>query len=207
MLKVLLFVLMSFSASAADDNAALVKYNLPPSGVPPITELDAHNDDLYAGAEIVPLQKELSAEEKQQENSSDLMYVEKETVLPDLQCNDAALLTQVKDFIYDNIRSDGDNSVKDKRSRILLVRNMHEFTDIAESEIKDNFAIQTALMHLKINEQRTIHRLCVSKDNNFSRFNEVYLIIYPYAGNYKVVVANLLKTQSGIAKATFTFKP
>jgi len=191
--------------ACAQEAGTLVHYAEPRTeNMPEIQTLSAQEDDLYAGAEIVPYNKELSAAEKQQEENSDLEYISAEYQRPELSC--AQIQPRVKEFILQNLQTDNTNSVIEKRRRILLVNNLGDFHDIAEEDIaKNNFETKAALMHLKINERRDIYRICVSNNNTDKQLKDVYAIIYPYINYYKVVVSNLIKIPENLEDATFIY--
>lgn len=162
---------------------------------------------LDSSIEVAPLKARLSQAEKQQENSSDLSYIEKETELPDLPCTDEKLRQQIKKYIFANITEHPTNSVLTKRERVLLVNNLHEFKEISEENIKgkNNFMIRAALMNLKINQKRQINHVCVSQDNDSQKFQNIYVVIYRYIGYYKIMIANLLNDPEEQDEATFIY--
>ena len=174
------------------------------SSMPEIKELDEKDDDLYSGAEVLPLNAQLSEEEKQQDLGADLDYIDSEYELPDLSCNNEKLTKNVARFIRDNTDVE-ENSVKSRRSRLLLVKNLHNFEEISENDLsnKDNFKTKAALMYLRINRSQVIHKVCASKNNSFGKYSNVYLILYPYGKYYKVVVTNLITIPENLDEATF----
>ncbi|MBP5353246.1 MAG: hypothetical protein J6Y91_05740 [Alphaproteobacteria bacterium] len=157
--------------------------------------------------EIQPLNISLSLEERQQENSTDVDFIEKIDELPDLPCDDANLRKQVEAFIYKNISETNTDSAVERRERVLLVRNLHEFTEISREEIRkeDGFNAQAALMNLRINLSREVTHICASRGNKYSKFKSVYLIIYQFANFYKVVVSNLIEKTAELDEATFIY--
>jgi len=162
-------------------------------------------DELYDGAEIRPMEKTLSTEEKQQENSSDLDYLDNSTQRPELLCSNERLLQQVKDFIFKFEQKTPTNSVQERRARILLVKNLNPFIEVSEPDIKENFEASAAVINLKINEKREIYRICASKDNESKKYKDTYIIIYPYINYYKIAVTNLAALPENLNDATFIF--
>ena len=185
----------------------VVEYNHRFFSEPKFEELTPEEDDLYDGTEIKPLEKELSATEKLQNTSTDVGFIEKEDELPDLPCTDLGLKEQVESFIYNNIKEQKADSVLEKRSRILLVKNMRDFAEISEKELqkKADFEASAAVAYLKINKKSPITHICASKDNANSDFKDIFVIIYPYANYYKVIVANLISTPETMDEATFIY--
>ena len=203
----ILIGLICFSAQAQEAIApaeGVVHYAVPKiKSQPQMKKLEAAEDTLYDGAEIKPLPGQLSDSEKLAEDSSDLEYVANMTKLPNLPCSDAKLLQEVSEFIYNNVRHRETHSVLEQRSRTLLVKNLHAFEEINEKDLADNFEANAALMYLKVNERRDIHRICASRNNRYGDFKNIYLIIYPYINYYKVVVTNLITLPENMEKATF----
>jgi len=201
---------LSFPVKAAentDDLSTLVEYDRGMRGEINFQELTPEEDDLYDGAEIKPLEKELSATEKQQRTSTDVEFIEKEDELPDLPCTNPGLKKQVEAFIFNNIKEESSNSVLEKRSRVLLVKNMHDFSEISEAELQKekNFKASAAAAYLKINKKSSITHICSSQNNDFDEFKDIFVIVYPYANYYKVIVTNLIPTPETMDEATFIY--
>ncbi len=170
------------------------------------TAVATESEELIDDTSIKPLATHLSESEKLQEETSDLSYIADETPRPDLLCDDADLFKQIKDFIFASEQEKTSNSVHEKRARILLVNNLHSFTEVNEEALRGNFEASAALANLKINERREIHRICASYDNKSQKFKNIYVIIYPYAEYYKVVVTNIMLLPEKMDEATFIFK-
>lgn len=190
--------------SSVENSNDLVRY-VGYGKMPEIKELDESEDDLYSGAEVKPMDIKISQDEKQQDPSTDLDYIDKEFVLPELSCNNEKLTKQVALFIQDHLEND-EVSVKGRRNHILMVKNLHNFEEISESDLgKGNFNVRAALAHLRINENREIYKICESKNNTYGKYNNVYLILYPYTKYYKVVVTDLIVTPEKIEDASFIY--
>lgn len=176
------------------------------SDMPEIKILEESEDDLYSGADVTEVVAVLSEEERQQELSTDFDYIAKEYEMPELSCENPNLTKQVAQFIENHFDND-ESSVPGKRNRILLIKNLHNFSQISQENLNktDNFKAKAALMNLHINENREISKICVSKDNNFDRYDNIYLIIYPYLRYYKVVVTNLITVPEKLDAATFIY--
>lgn len=174
--------------------------------MPEIKELPEEEDDLYSGAEVKPMVAKISEAEKQQDLSTDMDYVDKEFVLPELSCDNDNLRRQVALFIQNNTKSE-ENSVKSRRSRLLMIKNMHSFEEISEEELENNknFKLRAVVAHLRINENREIYKVCESKNNNIGQHDNIYIVIYPYLKYYKVVVTNLMNTAEKIDEVTFMY--
>lgn len=175
--------------------------------MPKIKELDESEDDLYSGSEIKPLDIKISEEEKMQDMSSDFDYIDKEYELPELLCNNESLTKQVAHFIQSKIKDENESSVRNRRSRLLMIKNLHDFAEISEEELnkQDNFKTKAAIVHLRINESKDIYKICESTDNSFGRFKNIYLVIYPYFKYYKVLVANLMISPEKMDEASFIY--
>ena len=197
--------LPALAQEAPDNSAAVVHYNMKMKSRPIIRTLDPSEDDLYDGAEIKPIERQLSSEEKQQENSSDLNYIRDENKMPELLCSNENLLRQVKQFIFETEQNKPTNSVPEKRARILLVNYLNELQEVSEKDIRKDFNASAILADLKINERREIHRICASTDNKSKKYGNIYVIIYPYVNYYKVVVTNLAVLPEKKDDASFIF--
>ena len=201
----LLFGLMIVSAPSFAQEEVI---NTMPNGdpVPHIYKLEDESV-LPESNDVEPLNIELSEDEKSQENSTGIYDIEENKPMPELECSNPNLIRQVKDFIYNNINRVGTNSVVEKRNRILLVKNLHDFEDITGQELsgKDSFSASSVMAHLKINEGKEIYKLCKSSGNLSKEFANLYVVIYPYAKYYNVVVANLVTSTSNIERATFVY--
>ncbi|MBR1601572.1 MAG: hypothetical protein IJ677_08365 [Alphaproteobacteria bacterium] len=172
--------------------------------MPKIKELDEKDDDLYSGEEVLPMNIQLSEEEKQQDLSLDFDYIDSEYELPDLSCDNEKLTKEVARFIQDNTDVE-ENSVISRRNRLLLVKNLNKFSEISEDDIsnQDNFKTKATLMYLRINRNQTIHKICVSKNNRFGKYNNIFLVIYPYLKYYKIVVTNMISIPEKMDNSTF----
>lgn len=174
---------------------------------PEIIELPQKEDDLYSGTEIVPLIKEMSVTESAQENSSDVAVIDDKDMPQQLDCADSRLKAQVERFIYKNINKEETNSVPEKRRRLLLVRNMTDLKPINEDEAfaDKNFGLSATLAYLKIGQHRQIKQICKSSLNGSKELDDIYVVIYPFAGYYKVVVTNFVASSEQVDNATFIF--
>ena len=192
---------------APEDNVALedIVYTGDdrPVYVPELKELTPEEDDLYDGGEIKPLRGTLSETEKMQKGGG--FEDEDEARLPELLCADEKLRTQVGKFIYDFMNKQQKTTVPGRRSQVLLTRNMKAFQEIQDTDLKKNFEASAALMHLRMNENREIYKICASRDNDNKNFRDLYVIIYPFMNYYKVVVTNLLTSPENMEEATFIY--
>lgn len=171
----------------------------------PAENIEPQADELTDDTSVKPLETHLSESEKMQEEISDLNYIADETPRPDLLCDDENLFKQIKNFIFASEQVKPTNSVYEKRSRILLVNNLHPFEEVTKDALRGNFEASAALANLRINENREIHRICASYDNQSKKFKDIYVIIYPYLDRYKVVVTNIMLLPEKMDDATFIF--
>lgn len=202
----LLFFLVAFYLTSGQaQEQEVVEYE---TVKPDIIAMPAEEDDFYTGKDVVPLTKELSVTESAQENSSDLDVIDDSDTPEELACDDKRLKKQVERFIYKNINKKETNSAVEKRKRLLLVRNMADFTEVDEDDknLQKNFNIAATVAYLKINQHRKIHKICRSANNETAEsLEDIYIAVYPFAGYYKVVVANLVPTPEQADEATFIF--
>lgn len=174
---------------------------------PKIIELPAEEDDLYGGTDVIPLAKELSTNESSQENSSDVAVIDDSDMPEQLDCNDERLKQQMAHFIYKNISKEQTNSIPEKRRRLLLARNMSDFVEVSEddADLRKNINTASALAYLKINQRRKVYKVCKSEHNKNVDLEDIYAIIYPFAGYYKIVAGNLVSVPEKMDEATFIF--
>lgn len=197
------------------DNQASEKQNTPQNllqythmgEMPEIKELDKSEDDLYSGAAEDAVEIKISEEEKMQNLAADFDYIDKEYELPELLCENSKLTRQVARFIQNKTQDENQGSVKNRRGRLLMIKNLHNFTELSKEELdkQNNFKTKAAILHLKINESEKIYKVCESSGNNFGKFKNIYLVIYPYFKYYKVVVANVMSSPEKINEASFIY--
>lgn len=171
----------------------------------PMKKLLPHEDDLYDGAEIKPLVGTLSDAEKMQEENIGFEYDESKPQRPELLCSDESLRKQVGAFIRKYVENRSAKTVPERRAQLLLVNNLQRFEEIAEDKLKNNFEASAVAMHLKMNENREIYRMCLSSNNKSGRFTNIYILIYPFANYYKVAVTNLAEKAEDFDNATFIY--
>ncbi|MBO6289329.1 MAG: hypothetical protein J6N45_03280 [Alphaproteobacteria bacterium] len=198
-----LLIILTASGAKAHD-ASIEDDNM---DMPKIIELPEAEDTLYGGAEVVPFSKELSVNESAQENSSDLEIIDTSDMPDSLDCSDKRLKQQMAGFIYKNINKKATNSIPEKRRRLLLARHIADFTEISEddADLRKNVNVASALAYLKINMRRQIYKICKSSHNESNDLEDIYAIIYPFAGYYKVVAANLVEVPERLDDSTFIF--
>lgn len=196
----------ALAQEAPEDLSSMVHYNTTMGKNPPVIKtLEPEEDDLYDGAEIRPIERQLSEEEKQEETSSDLDYIRDESKMPDLLCSNESLLKQVRQFIYETEQTKPTTSVPEKRARVLTVNYLNQLQEVTEKDIRNDFNAAAIVASLKINEKREIHRICASMNNKSKKYGNVYVVIYPYINYYKVVVTNLAILPEKMNDATFIF--
>ena len=85
------------------------------------------DNGLDINTDIQPLKAEMSENEKSQ--TSDIFAAD-DNEMTELKCDDARLKKQIVDFVFHTISKNPTTSVLENRSRVLLVRNMHDFQEI-----------------------------------------------------------------------------
>lgn len=207
-----LFAFLTFTVVLADvfsDAKAeeVIRYGSVTNEIPQV-ELKKEDDIFDTSAEVKPLAVRMSESERQQENSSDLDYIEDDFQLPDLPCDSKNLKQQVEGFILNSLKEKSVRSVVQKRERILMVKNMPDFEDVTGQKIdaKKDFYAASADAFLRINEHREIKHICKSSNADAeNNFKDVYVIIYPYLNFYKIVVTNLMTSTENLDNATFIY--
>lgn len=193
-----------FSAAKAEE---VIRYGSVTNEIPQV-ELKKEDDVFDTSADVKPLAVRMSESERQQENSSDLDYIEDDFQLPDLPCDSKNLKQQVEGFILNSLKEKSVRSVVQKRERILMVKNMPDFEDVTGQKIdaKKDFYAASADAFLRINEHREIKHICKSSNAEAeNNFKDVYVIIYPYLNFYKIVVTNLMTSTENLDNATFIY--
>lgn len=204
----LLLTQLSFACFADYESTQKLQYVEENGLTYPYSELQKQDDVFDASAEVKPLATELSQKEQLQENSSDLDYIEEQTELPDLPCNSPNLKKQIAAFIYNNLKQQTTFSVIELRKRNLMVKNLSEFQDVSADKIDSSkyFVAAATDAYLRINQHREIKHICKSFNKDASkRFNDIYVIVYPFLNFYKVVVTNLMNSTDDLEKATFIY--
>lgn len=174
----------------------------------PQGSINPEDDVLDAGSDIKPLEKQMSESEQLQEDSSDFDYIDEEQELPDVSCDSENLKKQVKAFVLNNLNQLSTHSVREKRRRILLVKNLSDFVDVTDKKLegRSSFDAASVSAYLRINQKRTIKHICKSQnDDSDKRLKSLYIVIYQYLNYYKVVVTNLVPSAKEIDKATFIY--
>ena len=177
-------------------------------GKVPMVELKPEDDVFNADTNINELEMQMSEIERQQENRSDLDYIDDELKQPDLPCDSPKLKKQVESFIMNSLNQTSAYSVAERRHRILMVRNLADFEDVSSEKIdgKKYYEAASAAAFLRINQKREIKHICVSKNTNEAeKFKTLYILIYPYLNYYKVVVANLVVSTDRLDDASFIY--
>lgn len=198
----------SFACLADNESASKLQYIEEDGLTIPYSELQKQDDVFDASAEVKPLTSELSQKEQQQEDSSDLNYIDEQSELPDLPCNSPNLKKQIAAFIYNNLKQQTTFSVVELRKRNLMVKNLSEFQDVTDDKIDSSkyFVAAATDAYLRINQHREIKHICKSFNQDASKqFNDLYVIIYPFLNFYKIVVTNLMNSTEDLEKATFIY--
>ena len=189
------------------DEKDMVHYGYEQMGEIKYLELDENEDDLVTDTNVKPLNKKMSHEERIEPDNTDFSVLNDETDLPPLQCSDEKLKQQVEHYIYQTINRQGTSSALEKRERILLVKNLHNFKEVESEDVvgKNKYEALAAVMELKVNRKLPVYRICASKGNDYDKFESVYLVLYKHQGYYKVVVSNLMPTLNKMDEATFIY--
>ena len=93
-----------------------------------------------------------------------------------------------------------------KRSKALISANIDGFHQVAAQNFLPEQDLNTAnaLVMIKINEKIDENDILLCRQNRDIP-RPVYLIIYPYADNYRVYVINLDQSSSDYRDVTFIF--
>ena len=123
--------------------------------------------------------------------------IEEETVrsqsLP--ECNDAALLEQVRKTVAEHINFNG-STILTKRKALLTLKNIDNFVVLSQKDVgaKNHNVVAARLIELKINNHIARSDIEVCQSNNFVLKTKLYLVMYPAGqGKTKVEILNFAK--------------
>lgn len=113
--------------------------------------------------------------------------------LPSLpECSDSKLQNTIIDKISSYYRNNKLESIIDKRRQKLILKNLHDFTEIPVRDFsrKDNYPVAEKILMAKINNglQDEEIRLCRSRGEG--RVPVLYFLIYPENYYYMVDIIN-----------------
>lgn len=109
-----------------------------------------------------------------------------------VKCNDEQLYVKVMEVVNDYAKTLKADSTLMKRKKALLTANINGFHKVPTEGFNTaiDFNTTNALLMIKINEKILEKDILVCKQNG-KREPSIFLIIYPFADNYKVYVLNL----------------
>lgn len=115
---------------------------------------------------------------------------------PDVDCNDAGLLQQVRDKISELQKAADDENVVERRARLLALKHIGSFAEQnpAEFQPKDNYRVANRIIAVKINRHLKDGelKLCVSGNPVLDR--KIYMLIYRFEGSVYVEIINYTAT-------------
>ena len=89
-----------FSEANAEE---VIRYGVITNEIKPV-ELKKEDDVFDTSTDIKPLTVRMSESERQEENNSDLDYIEEDFQLPDLPCDSKNLKRQVENFMLNSLQ-------------------------------------------------------------------------------------------------------
>lgn len=126
----------------------------------------------------------------------DAPSVQADVSSPDIDCNDAELLRQVRQKIF-QIQNTADNeNVVERRARLLALKNIDSFSEQnpAEFQPKDNYRVANRMIAVKINGHLKDEELKLCVGNNPVLKRKVYLLMYRIDGAVYVDIINYTAT-------------
>lgn len=132
--------------------------------------------------------------------------IEKE-ILPLPDCDDKELLAKTKEFLTTYFAQSEDQSTLFRRRKYFLLNKLTEFTkeNIANYKTAAARPVSDTIIELQINENILEENMLLCKKTAVSRvLGDIYLLVYPFEGGYKVHILNLDK-QALSEKNTFTY--
>lgn len=115
---------------------------------------------------------------------------------PDVDCNDAGLLQQVKDKISELQKAADDENVVERRARLLALKHIGSFAEQnpAEFQPKDNYRVANRIIAVKINGHLKDEELKLCVGGNPVLERKVYLLMYRINGAVYVDIINYTAT-------------
>ncbi len=153
--------------------------------------------------DLAPLATESVTESEFYHEDEDLGKVK----LPERpECESAALYAKTMQEVEKYIGKINADTTLSKRSKALISANIDGFHQVAAQNFLPEQDLNTAnaLVMIKINDKIDENDILLCRQNRDVP-HPVYLIIYPYADNYRVYVINLDQSSSDYRDVTFIF--
>ena len=122
------------------------------------------------------------------------------------ECSSPELYAKVMQKVAEYLNTVNAESTLTKRSKALISANIDGFhqVDVKNFTPKQDRNTANALVMIKINDKIAEQNIMLCRQNRDIR-HPIYLIIYPYADNYRVYIINLNKNSSDYQDITFIF--
>ena len=134
--------------------------------------------------------------------------IEKE-IIPLPNCNNETLIQKTKNFVIAYYNENILQNIFDRRRKHFVIDNIDKFVeeDIANYKTEKQRPVSDVLINLKINHgiiEENL-RLCKNSSKNKEASN-VYLVIHPQDGDFKVHIINLKSKYDIKEEVSFTYK-
>lgn len=122
------------------------------------------------------------------------------------ECSSPELYAKVMQKVAEYLNTVNAESTLTKRSKALISANIDGFhqVDVKNFTPEQDRNTANALVMIKINDKIAEQNIMLCRQNRDIR-HPIYLIIYPYADNYRVYIINLNKNSSDYQDITFIF--
>ena len=154
-------------------------------------------------ADLAPIENNTSDDAEFYHEDEDLGKVK----LPEKpECSSPELYAKVMQKVAEYLNNINAQSTLAKRSKALISANLDGFHQVAAQNFLPEQDLKTAnaLVMIKINDKIDEKDILLCRQNR-DITPPVYLIIYPYADNYRVYIINLDKNSSDYQDITFIF--
>lgn len=166
---------------------------------------EAETDMVASGlnADLAPIENKTSNDAEFYHEDEDLGKVK----LPEKpECSSPELYDKVMQKVTEYLNNINAESTLAKRSKALISANLDGFHQVSAKNFMPEQDLNTAnaLVMIKINDKIAEQDILLCRQNR-DITPPIYLIIYPYADNYRVYVINLDKNSSDYQDITFIF--
>lgn len=152
--------------------------------------------------------EEISSEPEQQPELEIVHQVEKE-VIPMPACDDDTLLKRSAEFIDAYFKSNDNAGTLYRRRRHFILHNLDKFQteNVANYKTAATSPVSDIIADIKTNRAVAEENMRLCKNISKDKYaGQIYLLIYPEEGGYRVHVINLLDKQTTNEEASFIYK-
>ena len=107
-------------------------------------------------------------------------------------CNDSGLITKVRQELSIDSAEVKEESISERRLRILALKNTENFTpiEVASFRPEENYELANILITAKVNEGLTNEDFCICVSDNPILNRRIFLLLQEDGDNFKVSIVN-----------------